>query len=183
MSITELAPRPTRAEDERADLRTDAGVRRAWLAYGPELRRYATAQLRDAFQAEDMVQETFVRAWRNGERFDPARGTLRGWLFAILRNLLIDAARARAARPRLAPAGADTVVPDEIDARLSTLLIGQAIRQLTDEHREVVIASYLHDRPHRDIAASLQVPVGTVRSRLFYARKALATQWGFDDGQ
>ena len=178
MSITDLPLRPTRAEDERADLRTDAGVRRAWLSYGPELRRYATAQLRDAYRAEDMVQETFLRAWRNGERFDPERGTLRGWLFAILRNLLIDAARARAARPRLAQADADAVAPDEIDARLSTLLVAKALQQLTDEHREVVIASYLHDRPHRDIAASLQVPIGTVRSRLFYARKALATQWG-----
>lgn len=178
MSITQLAPHPTRAEDERADLRTDAGVRRAWLAYGPELRRYATAQLRDTNRAEDLVQETFLRAWRNGERFDPARGTVRGWLFAILRNLLIDAARARAARPRVANADADAVAPDEIDARLSALMIAKALQQLTDEHREVVVASYLHDQPHREIAASLRVPIGTVRSRLFYARRALATAVG-----
>jgi RNA polymerase sigma-70 factor (ECF subfamily) len=179
MGTTDLKHGPAAVDDrERTDLRSDAGLRRAWLTYGPELRRFASANLRDSNRAEDIVQETFLRAWRNADRFDPARGTMRGWLFGILRNVLIDAARARAVRPMVTSSHADAVAPDETDARLSALVIADALRELTDEHREVVIASYVHGRPHREIAASLRVPVGTVRSRLFYARKAIAAQWG-----
>jgi RNA polymerase sigma-70 factor, ECF subfamily len=178
MAIADLEDETTGVDDtERTDLRSDAGIRRAWLVHGPELRRFASAHLRDSGRAEDMVQETFLRAWRSAESFDPARGTMRGWLFGILRNVLIDAARARAVRPVVTGSEADAVAPDEIDARLSSLMIANALRRLTDEHREVVVASYLQGRPHREIAASLRVPVGTVRSRLFYARKAIAAQW------
>jgi RNA polymerase sigma-70 factor (ECF subfamily) len=179
MGTTELKPEPAAVDGrERTDLRSDDGMRRAWLAYGPELRRFAGAHLHDPSRAEDMVQETFLRAWRSADRFDPARGTMRGWLFGILRNVLIDVARARAARPMVTSSYADGVAADETDARLSALVIADAVRKLTDEHREVVIASYVHGRPHREIAASLRVPVGTIRSRLFYARKAIAAQWG-----
>jgi RNA polymerase sigma-70 factor (ECF subfamily) len=67
-------------------LRTDEDIRDAYDRYGGELHGYVSRALEDRQLAEDVVQETFVRAWRSAHRFDPARGTLRTWLFAIARN-------------------------------------------------------------------------------------------------
>src|ERR687891_574390 len=75
-------------------------VREAYAAHARELYGFAHRSLGDAGLAEEAVQETFVRAWRAGDRFDPEIGSLRTWLFAIVRNIIIDLSRARAARPR-----------------------------------------------------------------------------------
>ena len=92
-----------RAEPER-------DVREAYAAHAGELYGFAVRSLGDAGLAEEAVQETFLRAWRAGERFDPQIGSLRTWLFAILRNVVIDLGRARAARPALAEGGIEPAV-------------------------------------------------------------------------
>ena len=85
----------------------EARVREAYAAHGGELYGFAMRSLRDHGLAEEAVQETFVRAWRAGDRFDPEIGSLRTWLFAILRNVVIDLGRARSARAEvLAPVAA-----------------------------------------------------------------------------
>src|SRR5262249_54615278 len=86
-------------------LTRDRDVREAYAAYSGELYGFALRSLNDAGLAEEAVQETFVRAWRAGERFDPRIGSLRTWLFAILRNVVIDLGRARAVRPSVADRG------------------------------------------------------------------------------
>ena len=73
-------------------------VREAYAAHAGELYGFAMRSLGDAGLAEEAVQETFLRAWRAGKRFDPEIGSLRTWLFAILRNVVIDLGRARAVR-------------------------------------------------------------------------------------
>src|SRR6266702_3175045 len=80
----------------------ERGVREAYNAHSGELYGFAMRSLRDAGLAEEAVQETFLRAWRAGERFDPELGSLRTWLYAILRNVVIDLGRARASRPSAA---------------------------------------------------------------------------------
>src|SRR5687767_6736654 len=82
-----------------AALRGDDAVRAAYEAHGPELYRLALRSLRDHGLAEEAVQETFVRAWRAADRFEPGRGSLRTWLFAIGRNVVVDLARRRTVRP------------------------------------------------------------------------------------
>ena len=84
--------RPRRAEpsEEAAD---EEGLRAAFLTYSGELYGYARRSLNDAGTAEEVVQETFIRAWRARERFDPELGSLRTWLFAIERRIVIDHAR------------------------------------------------------------------------------------------
>src|SRR5947209_2321740 len=77
-------------------------VRDAYAAHAGELYGFALRSLGDAGLAEEAVQETFLRAWRAGERYDPQISPLRTWLFAIMRNVVIDLSRARAARPKLA---------------------------------------------------------------------------------
>ena len=85
---------------ERADgLHSSTGVRAAVEAHSGELYGFAYRALGDQGLAEEVVQETFVRAWRAGRRFDPNIASLRSWLFAILRNVIIDASRARSVRP------------------------------------------------------------------------------------
>src|SRR3954468_7844147 len=83
-------------------LTDERDVREAYAAHASELYGFAVRSLGDRGLAEEAVQETFLRAWRAGERFDPQIGSPRTWLFAILRNVVIDLGRARAARPGLA---------------------------------------------------------------------------------
>src|SRR6478735_2636217 len=91
-------------------LTRERDVREAYAAHSGELYGFATRSLGDAGLAEEAVQETFVRAWRAGERFDPGIGSLRTWLFAILRNVVIDMSRARAVRPGVAESGIEQSV-------------------------------------------------------------------------
>lgn len=155
-------------------------MRRAYAAHGPELYRFALRALGDRGAAEDVVQETFVRAWRAAERYDPQVASLRVWLFAIARNITVDHARARSARPfsgllaeesRHDPA--DDRAADQVDQMLSSWVVEEALRRLGGDHRHVIVETYLRGRPAADVAKELGVPAGTVRSRLFYALKAL----------
>ena len=91
--------------DTRAALATEAGVREVYAAHGGELFRFALRSLNDRGLAEEAVQETFVRAWQAADRFDDNLGSLRTWLFAIIRNVVIDLSRARAVRPMLRDRG------------------------------------------------------------------------------
>ena len=166
------------------DLRTEAGIRHAWLTHGAELRAFAMRRLGDRGHAEDALQETFLRAWRSADRFDPTRGTARSWLYGIMRNLLIDGARARASRPATTAIGSDMAGGEDIDALLDSLTLSVALRALSVEHREVIVYGYLRGLRHVEIAELLGIPLGTVRSRLFYAREALCaalTRIGADE--
>jgi RNA polymerase sigma-70 factor (ECF subfamily) len=161
---------PFEGRTEAAD---EAGLHAAFVAHGGELFGFARRSLGDAGAAEDVVQETFVRAWRARERFDPSIGTLRTWLFAIARRLVIDHARSRAIRQ------ADPL-PDELrmdEDGVERAMVGwqveEAIRRLRPEHRQVLIETYYRARPGREVAEELGIPEGTVRSRLFYALQSL----------
>src|ERR1700674_1974276 len=98
--------------EARAVLANEDGVRAVHAAHGPELYRFAVRSLGDRGLAEEAVQETFVRAWRAADRFDDELGSLRTWLFAIVRNVVIDLSRARAVRPGLSQA--DAASDDEL---------------------------------------------------------------------
>src|SRR5256886_17065123 len=99
------------------------GVRAVYAAAGPELYRFAMRSLGDRGLAEEAVQETFVRAWRAADRFDDELGSLRTWLFAIVRNVVIDLSRARAVRPGLSATESrddDVIHLDDIERVLVT---------------------------------------------------------------
>src|SRR3954452_5652957 len=121
-----------------APLVGEARVREAYAAHGGELYGFALRSLRDSGLAEEAVQETFVRAWRAGERFDPEVGSLRTWLFAILRNVVIDLSRARAARPRAAEGGIDPSV-EPLEQALLSWQVEEAMRRLGEDHRRVLV--------------------------------------------
>lgn len=172
---------------EAPALDADEGIRAAYALHGRELFGFAIRALGDRGLAEEAVQETFLRAWRSAGRFDPAISSLRTWLFAIARNVMVDLARARASRPRLAgEAGPERAAEgDPIDRALVRWQVEEALRRLGEEHRRVLVETYFRGRPYGEVAALLRIPEGTVKSRVFYALKALRLAldemgWAYD---
>ena len=160
-------------------LRDEQAVARAYDAHGAELYRFLLRSLGDTGSAQDVVQETFLRAWRAGDRFDPSLGSLRTWLFSIARHAMLDHVRAAGVRPWQAALVDDaaSAAPHRGDDPSERLLRGwvveEALRRLSDEHRTAIVETYLKDRPQAEVAAELGLPVGTLRSRVFYGLKAL----------
>ena len=153
-------------------------VRAAYTAHGPELYRFALRQLGDGGAAQDVVQEVFLRAWRAGGSYDPELASLRTWLFAIARNVVVDEARRFAVRPwqRDLTDGSDLPAVGgaaEQDALVDTWVVEEALRRIGEDHRVAIVQTHLRGRPHAEVAAELGIPVGTLRSRVFYGLKAL----------
>jgi len=116
-----------------------------------------------------------LRAWRSPQGLDPERGSVRAWLFTVARHLLIDRARARSARPIEVSAEGTTgpVAPDDVDRALKRWQITDALGQLSKAHRDVLIQLYYLDRSVAEAAQVLDVPPGTVKSRAYYALRAM----------
>ncbi|HEU5034392.1 MAG TPA: sigma-70 family RNA polymerase sigma factor [Mycobacteriales bacterium] len=129
----------------------------------------------DRGRSEDIVQETLLRAWRHPQALDPERGPVRSWLFTVARNIAVDAHRARQARPREVGDEALALVPamDEIEQALDTWLVADALATLSADHRSVLVETYYRGRSVAEAASVLGVPPGTVKSRTFYALRAL----------
>jgi len=164
-------------------LTRERDVREAYAAHAGELYGFARRSLGDAGLAEEAVQETFLRAWRAGERFDPELGSLRTWLFAILRNVVIDLSRARTARPEVAKGGVEPAV-EPLEEALLAWQVEEAMRRIGEQHRKVLIETYYRGRPYAEVAAELGVPEGTVKSRVYYGLRALKValeETGYED--
>jgi RNA polymerase sigma-70 factor (ECF subfamily) len=129
----------------------------------------------DAQRAEDVVQEVFLRAWRNLSRVDLQTRPVRPWLLAVARNVLTDLHRAQQSRPLLVDDGAlaQVAAPDELDRAAESWHVAAALQQLTPEHREVLVHTHWLGRSVAETAAVLGVPPGTVKSRTYYALRAL----------
>jgi len=171
---------PTHLRTRAAVLDDEDDVRQAYAAHGPELFRFALRALGDRGHAQDVVQETFVRAWRSRTRFDPELASLRVWLFAIARNVVIDHGRRARARPwvrDLVPAPAveqaERVEPHASERLLRGWVVEEALRRIGEDHRRAIVETYLRDRPYAEVARELGIPVATLRTRVFYALKAL----------
>lgn len=129
----------------------------------------------DRQRAEDVVQETLLRAWRHPEALERAVDAVRPWLFTVARNIAVDAYRARRARPYEAgPAALELIaVDDDIDRALEAWQVTDALANLTADHRRVLVETYYRGRSVAEAAAVLGIPPGTVKSRTYYALRAL----------
>jgi RNA polymerase sigma-70 factor (ECF subfamily) len=169
-----------------ARLCTAEGFADAYAAYTPALLARARRLVHDPLEAEELVQETYLRAWRACGSFQHGTGSVRAWLFTICRNLAVDVSRTKAVRPRIASRTDSTDVPvrepadpvDRLDEWLTRHQLTEALDRLSATHREILVEAFLHDRPYRDIAERLGVPVGTVKSRVFHALRALRRELG-----
>jgi RNA polymerase sigma-70 factor (ECF subfamily) len=152
----------------------EAFIRALYAEHGGALLRYALHLTGgDRQRAEDLVQETILRAWRRPDALEgrPARP----WLFTVARNLAVDAYRARQSRPPEVGQAALDVLPgeDEADRSLESWAVAQALATLRPDHRRVIIETYYRGCSVAEAAVTLGIPPGTVKSRTFYALKAL----------
>jgi RNA polymerase sigma-70 factor (ECF subfamily) len=154
----------------------EAALRTFYDEHAPVLLSYVSRLVDgDRGRAEDIVQETLIRAWRNLDALDEGQGPVRPWLFTVARRIAIDAHRARMARPAEVGDAVLAAVPaaGEIESSLDRILIADALGALSAEHRAVIVETYYRGRTAAEAAAVLGVPTGTVKSRSYYALRAL----------
>jgi RNA polymerase sigma-70 factor, ECF subfamily len=140
--------------------------------------RYVVRLTGDEQFAQDVVQETLLRAWKRPEILDQSESNSRAWLYTVARNLVIDDRRSSRWRreygtdeiPESAAGGHDG---DRTDAVLDSWLVTEALSELTEDHRTVIVLAYYGGKSIADMAAQLQLPPGTVKSRLHYGLRAL----------
>lgn len=131
----------------------------------------------DRQRAEDLLQETLVRAWQHPEAFDGPYESMRPWLFTVGRRLAIDARRSRQARPTEVSDAALESAPgrlDTTDATVSALDVREAVRTLSPEHRAVLVHMYFRGLSVAETSEVLGIPPGTVKSRSYYALRQLS---------
>ena len=149
-------------------------VRALYAEHGPALTGYVTRIIGDPQRAEDIVQETLVRAWRKAGSLEGDPASLRSWLFTVAHNLAIDEHRAKKARSEDAAAEPEDVpVAGLLDRALETWQITEALGTLSRDHREALVETYFRGRSVAEAAALLGIPAGTVKSRTYYALRAL----------
>ncbi len=133
----------------------------------------------DTQLAEDLTQETFMRALQHPEILSSPKGTPLPWLYRVARNLVIDHLRARRVRPaEVRNSDPDALTEEhelgnEIDRLLNTWSVRQAMRELSERHRRVLVEVYFNGRSVSETADLLAVPEGTVKSRCYYGLRSL----------
>lgn len=143
--------------------------------HGTALKRFVLSACRDPQLAEDVVQETVLRVWQQAPEIT---GSLRSYLFRTARNIMIDNYRKAQRRPREATehGAVDPADPAErVDELLNRVLMEEALLRLSAEHREVLIALHYRRYTVQEASQQLNIPGGTVKSRAFYAVRALRT--------
>ena len=156
---------------------TDLRMQRIYQAHAAPLYRYLVRlTLGDRAAAEDLLQETLLRAWRHIDRLPADLDTVRLWLFTVARHHAIDVARARRTRPDEVGTIDTAWLPavcDPAEGLLNATTVRRALRSLTPEHRAVLVELYVRDSTNAEAAVRLGVPEGTVKSRAHYGLRAL----------
>lgn len=143
---------------------------------GPLLRYVRRLLPDDPHRAEDVVQETLLRAWSTVDELARQPGSPRGWLFTVARNVVIDWHRRDQARPRETGEVELLTLPtrgNPVDDALTRRLVLDALAGLPPRHREVLVRLHYLDQSGAEAAATMGIPVGTVKSRVHHAVRAM----------
>lgn len=162
---------------------SDVGLRLAYERWGGLVLALALRVMHRA-DAEDVVQQTFVSAWRSRDRFDPEAGPLGAWIVRIARRRIADhfrvaaVARERSVDPTDALDRADRAHPVDIpDAVAGSILVEETLAGMDEPQRTIVRLAVLEDLPASAIAERLELPVGTVKSHLSRTLRRLRDRW------
>ncbi|MFB8145171.1 sigma-70 family RNA polymerase sigma factor [Microbacterium sp. NPDC056003] len=143
-------------------------------AHAAPVWRYVVHLTGDRAGADDVVQETLLRAWRTPRIMAQAPESTRSWMFTVARHLVVDDVRSARRRREIGVAEPpETASPDATDALFEAILIEEALAALSADHRAVVIRAYFGALTVAEIADELDIPQGTVKSRLHYGLRAL----------
>ena len=143
-------------------------------AHAAPVWRYVVHLTGDRSGADDVVQETLLRAWRTPRILEQDPATARAWMFTVARHIVIDGVRSAHSRREIAVADTpDVATADLTDALFEAILVEEALASLSADHRGVVVRAYFGGLAVAEIAAELDIPEGTVKSRLHYALRAL----------
>jgi RNA polymerase sigma-70 factor (ECF subfamily) len=128
----------------------------------------------DRQRAEDVAQETLLRAWRNPDVLDQTARSARSWLFTVARRIVIDGWRSAAARAEIpTDQPPDVAAPDDIERAVQGWLVADALAELSPRHREVLTLCYFQGLSVAEAAVRLGIAEGTVKSRTHYALRSL----------
>ncbi|WP_238008201.1 sigma-70 family RNA polymerase sigma factor [Dactylosporangium sp. AC04546] len=159
-------------------------LRLAYERFGPAVHHLAARTLSSAADAEDVTQATFVAAWLGRAGFDPARGSLLGWLLGIARRKIVDHLRAAARDDRIAESARSLAffVPAAAppEAVVDRLVVADELAQLPGDQRRVLELAFYDDLTHQQIAAVTGLPLGTVKSHLRRGMARLRDRWEVD---
>ncbi|WP_431901156.1 RNA polymerase sigma factor [Micromonospora chalcea] len=186
MTAARQGPEPPGEDDLAARFRDgdEAALREAYDRYGRAVLHLATTTLVNRSDAEDVTQATFVAAWLGRETFDPAKGSLVGWLLGIGRRKVVDRIRASARETRVV----ETVkqLPEPVstgpdpDTVVDRLVVADELARLPDEQRRMLELAFYDDLTHQQIAAVTGVPLGTVKSHIRRGMQSLKRRWEVD---
>jgi RNA polymerase sigma-70 factor, ECF subfamily len=153
----------------------DAVIRELYSHHARALRGYVAQFCPDGASADDIVQETFIRAWRHLPQLSADDRPVRPWLFRVARNLLIDANRAARAQPMVVPdqAAAEAGTDSGLEEILDRQLVSAALQHLSPAHQTVLVETFYRGGSMAIVARELGIPHGTARSRLHYALDAM----------
>lgn len=150
--------------------------------FAPRVKAYM-ARTGSAASAEELMQETMVAVWNKSALYDSSKGAASTWIFSIARNLRIDAYR-REKRPEFDPDDpafqpeADPAADSRMEAEQSAVQVRAALQNLPSDQADVLRLAYFEDRSQTEIAAALDLPLGTVKSRMRLAFAKLRTSLG-----
>jgi RNA polymerase sigma-70 factor (ECF subfamily) len=151
-------------------------LRALYEEHGRAVLAFVRRNVADSGRAEDILQETMLRAWRRPDDLDRERETLLPYLLTVARNVIIDWWRRDGRLPQVV-AGEDRLdsitVTDQVDQLLDEWLIQEALRRLSPSHQEILRELYFEGRSVDEAARRLSIPVGTVKSRSYYAVRVL----------
>jgi RNA polymerase sigma-70 factor (ECF subfamily) len=186
VTVPSQGPEPPGEDDLPARFRDgdEAALREAYDRYGRAVLHLATTTLANRSDAEDVTQATFVAAWLGRETFDPAKGSLIGWLLGIGRRKVVDRIRVATRETRVV----ETVkqLPEPVstgpdpDTVVDRLVVADELARLPDEQRRMLELAFYDDLTHQQIAAVTGVPLGTVKSHIRRGMQSLKRRWEVD---
>lgn len=158
--------------------RSGVTLKTLYRRYSQELYRFAYRGLGDYGAADELVQDVFTSVWRHAETYDQRRGSVRTWMYQIARNAIIDRRRRASVRPGLHALATDEgpeagALDQSIEQIALRSQVTAALARLTPEHRDVLSLAHYEGMTAREIARTKNVPIGTIKSRTWYAMRNL----------